>query len=304
MAPSPPSRTKYIALSTSQPTPPATQTLAIEIQKKYPNSGVLLYGSGISILKNKPCTEVLYDFYVIVPSYKSAYSSWFLRTFNRLIPPNVFYIEHQTPDGFLRAKYAILSISHFEKLVSKRTFHSYFWARFAQPCRIVSAPEEIKSRLIKTFESAIDTFIHWSSPLIHEQSGDDTISKIWHAGLAKSYQAELRAEQPERVTKLLDSYGTWPQEVTTLPPAKRSRQSTVFSWRLRSLHGGALSILRLLKGAFTFEGGIDYIAWKISRHAGFTITVRKWERKWPILGALFLARRYYRMRKETKFTDS
>jgi len=63
------------------------------------------------------------------------------------------------------------------------------------------------------------------------------------------------------------------------------------------MQGGILSVLRLLKGTFTFEGGVDYIAWKISRHAGFSVPVRGWERRWPILGAPFLMSRYYRMKR-------
>ena len=35
----------------------------------------------------------------------------------------------------------------------------------------------------------------------------------------------------------------------------------------------ALSVLRLLKALFTFEGGLDYIAWKLERHSGQRIEV-------------------------------
>ncbi len=34
-------------------------------------------------------------------------------------------------------------------------------------------------------------------------------------------------------------------------------------WALRQRLGRPLNILRLLKAAFTFEGAMDYVAWKI-----------------------------------------
>jgi hypothetical protein len=43
-----------------------------------------------------------------------------------------------------------------------------------------------------------------------------------------------------------------------------------------------------LKASGTFAGGIDYLAWKINRHAAAGIAIRPWQRRWPILGALSL----------------
>jgi hypothetical protein len=49
-----------------------------------------------------------------------------------------------------------------------------------------------------------------------------------------------------------------------------------------------LTILRLAKASFTFAGGIDYLAWKINRHAGTRIVLKPWQRRWPLLAALTL----------------
>ena len=48
--------------------------------------------------------------------------------------------------------------------------------------------------------------------------------------------------------------------------------------------GKALTLLRLVKASDTYAGGIDYLAWKINRHAGTKIEVRPWQRRWPLLG--------------------
>jgi hypothetical protein len=52
--------------------------------------------------------------------------------------------------------------------------------------------------------------------------------------------------------------------------------------------GKLLTIARLAKAAFTYAGGIDYLAWKINRHAGTQIIIRPWQRTWPLVAALFL----------------
>ena len=56
-------------------------------------------------LRQKQLQGLMLDFYLIVSDYRSAYAKRWLATANRLIPPNVFYIEH---DGLV-AKYAVLS---------------------------------------------------------------------------------------------------------------------------------------------------------------------------------------------------
>jgi hypothetical protein len=49
-----------------------------------------------------------------------------------------------------------------------------------------------------------------------------------------------------------------------------------------------LSVARLLKAAFTFQGGADYAAWKIERHSGVKIQVTDWQRRHPILASITL----------------
>ncbi|HBS35010.1 MAG TPA: hypothetical protein DEA50_08020, partial [Parvularcula sp.] len=72
--------------------------------------------------------------------------------------------------------------------------------------------------------------------------------------------------------------------------------AAAFSWRLRAVLGALLSVVRLLKATMTFRGGIDYIAWKVKRHAGVDVGVRPWERRHPFLAAPVVALRYYRLR--------
>ncbi len=294
-------RSAYIRRALSKPCSDAVDFLARALQEKYPGSAVLLYGSGNSVLRQKDPSEVLFDFYLIAPSYHEAYRSRFLAFLNYCIPPNVFYLEEKFSSHTLRAKYALLSLSHFEKLVSKRTFHSYFWARFAQPSVIAAAPDEMRAPIERCIETAIDTFLARAAPLAGDSA---SINEIWRAGLTHSYKAELRAEQPGRVDDLLESYGEWPANVTRLGNAEKTPSLAAWqsklAWRLRAVQGVLLSVIRLLKGATTFQGGVDYIAWKIGRHAGFSLPVKNWERRYPILGAPFLGARYYRLKRQVR----
>lgn len=287
------------------------QILVDALLANHPGAAALFYGSGASVSKADDPASIIYDFYIIGESYDALYKSGMMKLANKLIPPNVFYFETPSPFGTLRAKYAVLSMDHFEKLVIDKTFHSYFWARFAQPCRIYG-PTEMTDRLEIALATAIATFCKRAAGLLNKTF---SVRELWLAGLGASYRAELRAEDESRAGKLIDSYGGWTAQVT--PPAltyaglentvdnevvtlKQRAPRTGLAWRLRAVQGAFLSVLRLLKGTQTFKGGIDYIAWKIKRHSGVDLKITEWERRHPMLGAPGAALRYYKLRGQVK----
>ena len=277
--------------------------------EKFPGAAILFYGSGASVSSHENPADIIFDFYVIGQDYEALYASSLLHAANKLVPPNVFYFETPSSFGTLRAKYAVLTIDHLEKLVGPATFHSYFWARFAQPCRIYDPANVLTTRLEGALMSAIVTFCRRTAGLM---TSAFTPHNLWLSGLGVSYKAELRAEDSERAAKLIKSYGDWADDVTapaltlaglapegnagaiTLP--NKPQGNAPLAWRMRAFAGAFLSVLRLLKGTQTFRGGIDYIAWKIKRHSGVDIGITEWERRHPMLGAPRAALRYYRLR--------
>ena len=283
----------YAAAAMATPCPPGAFALATALAARFANASVLLYGSGISAAAQESPADILYDFYVIAPDYRSVLPNAAERMAARALPPNVYYCEADTPLGRLRCKYALLAIDHFERLVSPQTFHSYFWARFAQPCRIVvGSPLDV--RIADAVAVALQRFLSSAAPLA--DAGADWRA-VWLAGLKASYRAELRAEGGGRAEALLAHYGEWPKATHALSRIHGQRAGAArLAWRARQVFGAVLSVARLLKATTTFDGGIDYIAWKIKRHTGVDVAVKPWERRHPFIAAPIVARRYYRLR--------
>src|SRR5690349_17149973 len=144
-----------VADELSQPVDPRVEAMAHAIAAKYGKASrsVLFYGS---CLREKQLDGLMLDFYLIVSGYREAYGSGWLALANRLIPPNVFYFEH---DG-LAAKYAVLSESDFHRLNGPETRSVSVWARFAQPSRLVwAANDEARQKAIEAVARAVPTLL-------------------------------------------------------------------------------------------------------------------------------------------------
>ncbi len=292
---------------------PAVQILIDEILARHGQAarGILFYGS---CLRSGDDLDGLVDLYLLVDSYRSAYSGRVPALLNALLPPNVFYLERPFKGQTVRTKYAVLSLAEFQKGTSMRWFHSYLWGRFAQPTAILYHRNEAVARLmVKGLAQSVLTFIRRTLPRI---PAEFSARELWGRGLELSYGAELRTERPDKGADLFDAAPPYYAEVTDLamdtcffpasplagtgPPQYRARISSGtrrvsrLAWGLRSWQGKLLSVLRLVKGLTTFEGGIDYILWKIKRHSGVTVDVEPRFRRYPLLGVVVLAWRVYR----------
>ena len=261
---------------------------------------VLLYGS---CLRAHEIGEGVVDFYVIVDSYRHAYPEHYLRYFNALLPPNVFYLEVSKHEKTYRAKYAVVSLADFEQGTS-RWFHPYLWARFAQPSRVLFARDELVRRHIHiAISRAVVTFLESTLPVLDSSIVD--VETIWVNGLTQTYAAELRPEREARARQLaqfsLDEYAevtayAAPKLAEKLEPLEDGKYRCVIDpaahraaqlhWRLRRYQGKLLSVLRLTKAAFTFNDSISYAAWKIERHTGVRVEVTPMLQRHPVLWGL------------------
>lgn len=237
---------------------------------------ILTYGSclrGISVY------ESLVDFYVIVDSPQNLPGNPLLRWLGRVLPPNVYYAETRIADKPVRAKYAVVDTVSFAKKVTRATGNPYFWARFAQPTGLVwSRDEKAKQRTIEAISSAMATMAAHVAGCGGGLTG-------WRDCLVHTYATELRAEGPSRAEQIVKDnqahYETIGALYANAAPIRPN-------WFWRRIAGKSLSVARLVKAAFTFAGGADYLAWKISRHSGVEVKLTEWQRRHPILAAVYL----------------
>lgn len=278
-----------VAAELSQPVDPRVNELAKAIADKHApaSRAVLFYGS---CLREQQLDGLMLDFYLIVSDYSAAYDKRWLALANRLIPPNVFYFEKNG----LRAKYAVLSEDDFVRLNGPETRSVSVWARFAQPARLTwAADARSKARAIKAISRAAPTLLAAAMP--GPDCPGDPLEQ-WRAAFRLTYSAELRAERNERATSVVDldpaRYLEFSNPALAMASAVDSKAGG--SWRRTRFEGKALSVLRLAKASATFAGGVDYIAWKINRHAGTQIEIKSWQRRWPLLAAITLLPRLLR----------
>ncbi|HST37394.1 MAG TPA: hypothetical protein VLK25_12295 [Allosphingosinicella sp.] len=272
----------------AKPVDPRVSAMAAAIAADYPGSAraVLFYGS---CLRQAELDGLMLDFYLIVSDYREAYRSNWLIVANTLIPPNVFPFEH---DGLI-AKYAVLSEEDFARETSIRAGSVSVWARFAQPSRLVWAGDEgARARAVDAVAEAPPTLCALTLPTAPAPC-DDPLS-IFGAGFRLTYGAELRAERSGRADSIVMTDADYYRRIGEAvlrergQPERPNPARALARWRWRQRGGKLLTLVRLAKATTTFAGGVDYIAWKINRHAGTKLVVKPWQRRWPILGALTL----------------
>jgi len=270
-----------VAAELAEAVNPRVAEMATAIATKHgaASRAVLFYGS---CLRQRDLDGLMLDFYLIVSDYRAAFDKAWLATANRMIPPNVFPFAHRG----LAAKYAVLSEADFARLNSPAADNVSVWARFAQPSRLVwAANDAARTTATDAIASAAPTLFALARPLI----ASNDVLDIWRAGFAQTYRAELRAEREDRSGSIVDAdpdrYRRFGEAV---PPAAMPRKNALQRWAKLQRRGKYLSVVRLAKASFTFAGGVDYLAWKINRHAGTQIAIKPWQRRWPLLGALFL----------------
>ena len=250
---------------------------------------VLFYGS---CLRQQQLEGLMLDFYLIVSGYRAAYDKAWLARANRMIPPNVFYFEH---DGLV-SKYAVLSDADFARECGPHAWTVSTAARFAQPSRLVwSKDGETAEQIVDTVATAAPTLLRWTAPL----NGDGNVDGLWKRAFSLTFNAELRAERLSRPAALVEADAERYERVGRAamreigavavggPAAARARRW----WRKMQRRGKYYSIARLAKASATFSGGADYIAWKINRHSDANIVLKPWQRRHPLLAAITLAPR-------------
>jgi hypothetical protein len=290
-------------IETGQPvaTPIAAIAEAARLRHGAAVAAVLFYGSCLRLGSDE---DKIVDLYLLVDSYTKAYGRGLGAAMNWLLPPNVFYIETPFDGRTVRAKYAVVSLADFEKGAGGRWFHPYLWARFAQPCRLAWCRDDIARRCVTA--ALAGSARKCLAEGLALAGARFTAAELWTALFRQTYSSELRAEPPGRAAEIHAADAAHYAKLAELElPALGARreeggvwqapeQAAGGSWALRRVQGKLLSVARLVKAAFTFQDGAQYLLWKIERHSGVTIEVTPWQRRHPILASSVLFWKLYR----------
>ena len=305
--------TELIDQELSAPVSAASMAMSDTLRARHGDHvlGIVYYGSCFRTGTEK---DGILDIFVIVDDYRSAYANRTLAFANSVLPPNVFYHEMEFESVTLRTKYAVISLKQFLHRTSPKCFHTFYWARFAQPCALTFVRDDVvRGQIVNAISVAIRTFIGRVLPLLPDQFNTET---LWSLGLSASYRTELRPEPLGAAARLVNKNISRYQAVTRqcsamgdgFAAANDVSDGTQFTssitlrrrwlarqiWRVRRVQGKVINLLRIMKAAFTFDGGVDYVLWKIERHSGVKVESTPMLRKHPLLTCWPTVWRLYR----------
>ena len=296
-----------LAREHQNPASPAVRTLVDAIRDRHPGAvvGILFYGSCL----RRNVDEGVHDFYVLVDSYRGAYTKARLRILNQWLPPNVFYVESEDEAGVQRAKYAVISVDDFERMTRPGCLHPYIWARFAQPSLLVySRDADSRQRILGTLAQAIKTLVQRLGVFLPARGSTQrySMAALWQEAFRRTYATELRGEHPETIARLYeadavryDAMATaallelatdgFLENVDVRGNAVETRMTSRAllggraRWRVLHPLAKTIAFVRLLKSATTFGDWLPYILWKVERHSGEPLIVSERQRRHPFI---------------------
>lgn len=302
-----PSLTALIAEELDRPVIAEARTIADAILARHGASvaAVLFYGS---CLRTGDAGGIL-DVYVLTDDLRAYHGRFWSALLNAALPPTVSYLEALGPAGMVRAKVAVMGTAAFARAMRGAGIDTTIWARFCQPAALLYARDaENRAAAIDAVAQAVATAARWAVRLGPERAQP---AEYWTTLFRNTYGAELRAERgnrpalihdwaANRYARLLPLALARAEIATTadtdgrLCPQVPDRATARRAWARRRRLGKPLNLLRLMKAAFTFENGIDYILWKLERHSGRPLRVSPWQRRHPILASPLLLLKLYR----------
>ncbi|WP_298911659.1 hypothetical protein [uncultured Algimonas sp.] len=282
--------------------PPARVHAVMDaIRVRHPDRvlGFVYYGSSLRDLDDP---EKMLDFYVLVDSYRKTHGFGWRALTNRLIPPAVYYLEHEENGILSTCKYSIISLSEFERRCADG-FLSQLWGRFSQPCALLGAADaDVERRIGEARADAVRKLAGETSPLFDTPA---SASEFWSRAFFESYRTELRPESDdgrarEIVARYLDRYEA--VSAALFGPARDglydvqdvSGEGSSLRWTLRRLIGRPVAALRVVNSAATFDGGLDYVLRKVERHSGVSLEVTDAQRRHPVLWSPILGWKLWR----------
>ena len=245
------------------------------------------------------------DFYALVDAYRPAYASRALALANALLPPNVFYLEADSPEGRLRAKVAVLSLRDFSRGAAGAGLRTGVWARFCQPSLAVWLRDAEATRaVVDAVVEAHLTAVRRVAPLLPV---GETIAyeALWQRIFRETYAGEMRPEAEASIEALTRADAPRYERAgaaalralarrgaeglgvgieigaegfrLTAAPARRPGAAPR-RWLAKAAYAA-----QLFKTAFTFGDWLPYALWKLERHTGTHLEPSERQRRHPLL---------------------
>lgn len=306
---------RYLAEETAQAVPLEVGELYASFcaSMQQPSGAVvgLFYGSA---LWKTPEPDTVWDLYLLVDRYADVSSKHLLMLAGTLLPPNVYYHTVTRADGsILRSKIAVMTLVQFIRHCKGYVLAPQTWARFAQSTRLIAPRDALAcEQVVAALAQAVLTFHRATAPWLSQAT---PIEQFWQLGLTHTYASEFRAERANRQQSLVDAscealvarsnYAIAQGCIRGLSVANGLITSNYLSayaqlrqglQRLRNTLSKLQHLLRLIKAAFTFVGGMEYLLYKIERHSGVVLSPGPFARAYPLLGVWPLVLKAWRAR--------
>jgi hypothetical protein len=268
---------------------------------------VIHYGSRARAVDAR--SDSAYDFFVIVDDYRAAYEHLMremptgrgprtARVLAHVLAPNVHAIP-PVPEGERANKCAVLSIdalqtaaglTHADHFIVARLFQhvQLLWERDPGASRAVrDALTEIRAR---TFE--------WGRSFLPESFDAEEYARVL---LDTSFAGDIRPESGERASHLVDAQrdilvAVYSELLDALADAGvlvkdegRYRQAEAPTardrrrWERYFALSKARGVARWSKHIIQYDGWLDYIVHKITRHNEVQVELTERERRWPLI---------------------
>lgn len=266
---------------------------------------IVLYGS---TRRSDDVRDGLVDLMAVVDDYRSVHDGRLAAWINRVLPPNVYYLEAGSPEP-IRCKWILVS----EATLSERMrggLDGYFWARYTQPCRCVWAVAPgARTQLARVRANAAG---HFAARAAGRIRGHVDGLEFWRRAIAATYACELRPEPPGASARLVARDPDFWRRLSDLVlpslsfalsdgdgrfelrPGRVRRAVSWLEWRARGIWSKFMNLARLLKATGTFANGVDYLCWKIERHSGVRVEPTERMRRHPRRAAVGLIWRMWR----------
>lgn len=260
---------------------------------------VILYGSCLHPSTRKPTSS--HDFYIVLDTYKSALPDFFHALLNRILPPNVYYIQLKEGDKILEAKYNTISLRDLERETSLSAGSLFTLGRFGKRLGLLYLKPGYEDRIIDSIYNAVLTNTYLALTMMDREF---TLDEFILFLLSLSYAGEVRIERDTKIQELFSAFQDYYRYVY-------GRALAEFAVHTKAVVGGEpcyrlnfsedeiavrrkmtekfirksrrMSVLRWPKSIYTFGNYVDYLILKVERSKGIKIELTPLERKFPLI---------------------